>query len=160
MKMRGVGWLATVVALAGLTWTGMALAGVAKVYVADEEGDTVTVLDATSFKKLATIAVGREPHNVQVSPDGRWAWLTVNGDAGTNDPDLLGLFCGYSLREMDDGMMGAAPNTNCIYLFQRNIERYARDRQDLVEQIRITLYHEFGHYLGFDEDGVDELGLG
>jgi predicted Zn-dependent protease with MMP-like domain len=26
--------------------------------------------------------------------------------------------------------------------------------------IRTTLYHELGHALGFDEEGVDELGLG
>ena len=49
------------------------------------------------------------------------------------------------------------PNT--IYLFQRNIERVARDREDLVEQIRITLYHELGHYLGFEEEDMDGLGL-
>ncbi len=87
MKMRGVGWLATAVAVAVLTWTGVARAGTAKVYVADEEGDTVTVLDATSFKTLATIAVGREPHNVQVSPDGRSAWLTVNAEAARKGKD-------------------------------------------------------------------------
>jgi predicted Zn-dependent protease with MMP-like domain len=34
------------------------------------------------------------------------------------------------------------------------------DRAELVEQIEVTLLHELGHYLGFDEDGVDELGLG
>jgi predicted Zn-dependent protease with MMP-like domain len=49
------------------------------------------------------------------------------------------------------------PNT--IHLFQRNIERVARDRDDLVEQIRITLYHELGHYLGFEEEDMDDLGL-
>ena len=49
------------------------------------------------------------------------------------------------------------PNT--IYLFQRNLERAAKDRDDLVEQIRITLWHELGHYLGFEEEDMDDLGL-
>jgi YVTN family beta-propeller protein len=80
MRTRGVGWLAGIVALSVVGWTGAALAGATKVYVADEEGDTVTVLDATSFAKLATIPVGREPHNIQVSPDGRWAWVTINSE--------------------------------------------------------------------------------
>ena len=31
--------------------------------------------------------------------------------------------------------------------------------EDLVEQIRITLYHELGHYLGFEEEDMDDLGL-
>ena len=78
MKRKGLGWLPVVTALGVLAWTDAALAAPAKVYVADEAGDTVTVLDATSFAKLATIPVGREPHNVQVSPDGRWAWVTIN----------------------------------------------------------------------------------
>jgi predicted Zn-dependent protease with MMP-like domain len=47
-----------------------------------------------------------------------------------------------------------------IHLFQRNLERIARDEEELVEEIRITLFHEIGHRLGFDEEGVDALGLG
>ncbi len=66
--------------IAAVAWAGVAGAGPAKVYVADEEGDTVTVLDATSFTKVATIPVGLEPHNVQVSPDGRLAWVTNKGE--------------------------------------------------------------------------------
>ena len=49
---------------------------------------------------------------------------------------------------------------NYIYLFQRNLERIARDREDLIEQITITLHHELGHYLGLDEDEVEDMGLG
>lgn len=63
-----------------LLWSGIAGAGSAKVYVADEEGDTVSVLDAASFSRVATIPVGREPHNIQVSPDGKLAWVTNNGE--------------------------------------------------------------------------------
>lgn len=78
MNLKRLGWLVPALLLGISAWAGAAYAGPAKVYVADEEGDTVTVLDATSFAKLAAIPVGREPHNVQVSPDGRWAWVTIN----------------------------------------------------------------------------------
>lgn len=70
----------TVVQAGLLAWAGPTLAGLAKVYVADEEGDTVSALDAASFKKVSTIAVGRGPHNIQVSPDGKLAWVTNNGE--------------------------------------------------------------------------------
>ncbi len=80
MNRKRWGWLVPAVLLGVAAWSGAAGAGPAKVYVADEEGNTVTVLDAASFARLATIPVGREPHNVQVSPDGRWAWVTVNAD--------------------------------------------------------------------------------
>jgi YVTN family beta-propeller protein len=80
MKMKRAGWLIAVILLSAVGWLAFALAGSAKVYVADEESDTVSVLDAASFSKVATIPVGREPHNVQVSPDGKLAWVTNNGE--------------------------------------------------------------------------------
>ena len=46
-----------------------------------------------------------------------------------------------------------------IGLFQRNLERYARDREELLEEIRVTLLHEVGHFLGLDEEQLRELGL-
>jgi len=61
-----------------LAWTANAMAG--KVYVANEDGGTVSVLDASSFKTVAAVPVGRLPHNVQVAPDGGLAWVTNNGD--------------------------------------------------------------------------------
>lgn len=51
------------------------------VYVADEGSDTVSVLDASSFSRVAAIPVGRQPHNVQVSPDGKLVWVTNNGES-------------------------------------------------------------------------------
>jgi YVTN family beta-propeller protein len=61
---------------------GTALAAQDKVFVADEEGNTVSILDAASFKRITAVPVGREPHNVQVSPDGKLAWVTNNGERG------------------------------------------------------------------------------
>ena len=46
-----------------------------------------------------------------------------------------------------------------IVLYQKNLESFARDRKDLVEQIGITLIHEVGHFLGLDEEDLWELGL-
>ncbi|SFC25324.1 40-residue YVTN family beta-propeller repeat-containing protein [Polaromonas sp. OV174] len=63
-------WLLTAVPLGLLAWSGATLA-VDKVYVANEGAGTVSVLDAASFKTLASVRVGKMPHNVQVSPDGK-----------------------------------------------------------------------------------------
>jgi len=60
--------------------TGLALAAPDKVFVAEEGSDRVSILDAASFKKIAAVPVGREPHNVQVAPDGKLAWVTNNGE--------------------------------------------------------------------------------
>lgn len=63
-----------------VAFTGMALAASGDVYIADEGGNTVTVVDGKSFKRVATIRVGRSPHNVEVAPDGRLAWVTNEGE--------------------------------------------------------------------------------
>lgn len=73
-------------------------------------------------------------------------------------PDILGLFEGVPLPETE-AMEVVATRPNCIYLFQRNLERAALDADDLIAQIEITLYHELGHYLGFEEEDMDDLGL-
>jgi len=63
-----------------MAWAGYAFAAsAAKVYVANEEGDTVSVLDAASFKEVGNVPVGQGPHNVQVSPNGKLVWVTNNG---------------------------------------------------------------------------------
>lgn len=74
-------WLLTGALMALLAWSGATLAA-DKVYVANEGADTVSVLDAASFQTLAIVRVGRMPHNVQVSPDGKFAWVTNNGEPG------------------------------------------------------------------------------
>lgn len=57
-----------------------------KVYVADEESGTVSVIDAVTNERIATIELSdpdafppREirPHDVQVAPDGRSVWVTA-----------------------------------------------------------------------------------
>ncbi len=47
-----------------------------------------------------------------------------------------------------------------ITIFAGPLTRHTRSTVDLEEQIRVTLLHEIGHHLGFDEAGVERLGLG
>ncbi len=78
-------------------------------------------------------------------------------------PTVLGLFLGVPLTES-----GANPHvapepradTDRMLLFKRNIEKIASNREELIKQIRITVWHEIGHYLGKDEAELEKLGLG
>lgn len=78
-------WLVTAAMLSGLWGVAGAGAAAGKVYVANEESDTVSVLDAASFRMLANVRVGAKPHNVQASPDGQRVWVTNNGEPATAD---------------------------------------------------------------------------
>ncbi len=75
------------------------------------------------------------------------------------DPELLGLFVGIPLTERDLQSIGAEFPAR-IYLFKRNLERFTSSADELAEQIAVTLYHELGHYLGLDEDQLEELDFG
>lgn len=73
------------------------------------------------------------------------------------DPQLLGLFMGQSLLEQSVQDSGGLPNT--IYLFQRNLERSVSSREELEAEIRITVLHEIGHHLGWNEEELEARGL-
>jgi predicted Zn-dependent protease with MMP-like domain len=72
--------------------------------------------------------------------------------------DLLGYFSGLSLmeRSLEDPWSSLPPT---IVLFRRNLERSCADRTELIHQLRITLYHEVGHFLGLSEADLAERGL-
>lgn len=52
------------------------------VWVADEEGNSITVIDASTNQVLTTLTGVEGPHNLQVSPDGRSVWA-VSGHTST-----------------------------------------------------------------------------
>jgi predicted Zn-dependent protease with MMP-like domain len=74
---------------------------------------------------------------------------------------LLGLYTGIPLTLRGTGYAlnnytFAPPDR--IFLYQKNIERYCRDSgKSLVNQIRETLFHEVGHYLGLSEKDLEDL---
>ncbi len=71
---------------------------------------------------------------------------------------VLGCFTGASIMERSlDNPWGDVPAT--IVLFRRNLSRMSIDHEELIEQLRITLFHEIGHFLGLDEDDLDHRGL-
>ncbi len=84
----------------------------------------------------------------------------IADDPADADPCTLGVFFGEELPARYEAT-GLAFVPNHIHLFQRCLESYeeVRSRDDLEEEIRTTVYHEVGHYLGYDEEGLEALGL-
>jgi predicted Zn-dependent protease with MMP-like domain len=74
------------------------------------------------------------------------------------DPTILGYYVGVPLPERQpSNAPPALPDV--IYLFQTNLEHECGDREELLEEIATTAYHEVAHFLGFDEDEMEDLGL-
>ncbi|MGH7726459.1 MAG: metallopeptidase family protein [Candidatus Eiseniibacteriota bacterium] len=72
-------------------------------------------------------------------------------------PDLLGLFTGTALVDRSTLQSGAPANT--IHIFKRNLELFGGTREEVVDELRITLLHEIGHWLGMNEEELEALGL-
>ena len=73
-----------------------------------------------------------------------------------DEENLLGLFIGAALcEEVADSELSPE-----IRLFVENIRDEANGDETVFRQeVRTTLLHEIGHYLGLDEDGVELRGL-
>jgi predicted Zn-dependent protease with MMP-like domain/Flp pilus assembly protein TadD len=72
-------------------------------------------------------------------------------------PQILGIFLGVPRTEAS--VTDQPRDLDRIILFKRNLEKACRDEQELVEEIRRTVTHEVGHYLGLDEDDLERLGI-
>lgn len=72
--------------------------------------------------------------------------------------ELLGTFTGTSVLEKSTHEpWSQLPAT--IVLYRRNLSRISNGKTELMKQLRITLLHEVGHFLGLDEDDLERRGL-
>ncbi|MBB5349465.1 metallopeptidase family protein [Desulfoprunum benzoelyticum] len=74
------------------------------------------------------------------------------------DEELFGIFTGVPLTERSPADPPLYPDT--IHIYQEPLEAYCRSREELIEEIEITVVHEIAHYMGFDEDDLVALGYG
>ena len=71
--------------------------------------------------------------------------------------ELLGTFSGTSILEKSTHEpWSQLPAT--IVLYRRNLSRMSTSKEELTTQLRITLLHEVGHFLGLDEDDLEARG--
>lgn len=77
--------------------------------------------------------------------------------AAEADDSLFGLYEGVPLTQRA-GYNLALPDK--ITIFRRPLEEACDSEDEMVEEVRVTVLHELAHHLGFDEDRIDELGLG
>lgn len=79
-------------------------------------------------------------------------------DPPARPTEVLGCFAGHSLGERATAdPWSSLPAT--IVLFRRNLMRMAHSHEELMDELRITLLHEIGHFLGLDEEDLERRGL-
>jgi predicted Zn-dependent protease with MMP-like domain len=72
-------------------------------------------------------------------------------------PDTLGLYSGIPLTERGEFYTGLPDH---IQIFRFPILAICDTREQVIEEIRITVVHEIAHHFGIDDDRLHELGYG
>jgi predicted Zn-dependent protease with MMP-like domain len=73
-------------------------------------------------------------------------------------PDTMGLFVGPSFEE--ETSSGADVPSQIILFLDVIREEVDGDESEFLREVRRTYLHELGHYLGLDEDGLEDRDLG
>ncbi|MGQ0504124.1 MAG: metallopeptidase family protein [Myxococcaceae bacterium] len=122
------------------------------------------LLTADAFKKAVNQAVAELPADMRKDLTGipvTAEELPKSDDLLSGEPPLspaiLGLFRGPPLGERCTA--DAGDPCRSVALYRRNLARAVRTRDELLEQIRVTLLHEVGHLRGEDDFELAARGL-
>ena len=85
--------------------------------------------------------------------------VLVEDDAPADDPELLGLYEGVPLTERDlHWAAGSLPDRITVY--RHPTLAICDTRDDVVEEVAITVVHEIAHHFGIDDARLHALGYG
>lgn len=82
--------------------------------------------------------------------------LIVEEEPDAEMGDVLGYYDGIPLSDRTSQYSGVLPDR--ILIFRGPLLRLVSSEAELVEEIRITVWHEIAHFFGIDDDELDDLG--
>lgn len=116
-------------------------------------------LESMTESEIARLT-GQLPTNVRQALEDVPVHLQAKPDPDIADDfgdDLLGLFSGEARHERGETLLPGPPQ---IHLYLENIWEFADHQIDTyMEEVRVTLLHELGHYLGWDENEMERYGI-
>jgi predicted Zn-dependent protease with MMP-like domain len=84
--------------------------------------------------------------------------ILVVDDPPEDQPDLLGVYEGYSLTDRGWNYTGVLPDR--ILIFRNPILGICEDEDDVVDEVAVTVVHEIAHHFGIDDARLHALGWG
>lgn len=82
--------------------------------------------------------------------------IVIEDDCPADEPDLFGFYDGTPLTERDSHYGVVLPDR--IVIFRGPLLRYCLDEPEVVDEVRITVWHEVAHFFGIDDHELDDLG--
>ncbi len=117
------------------------------------------------FDRIVQQAIGRIPpeirrhlDNILITVQRRPAPEMLEELGYPPDEPLLGIYWGVPLNERSIAEPPLYPDT--IFIFKEPLEEMCADREELAEEIEITVVHEIAHFIGLSEERLAELGYG
>lgn len=78
-------------------------------------------------------------------------------DYHPDGPHILGLYEGVALPERTSDFSGHLPDAITIY--RGALQDYCHSEEQLIQEVKITVAHEIGHYFGLDDEQLHALGF-
>lgn len=133
----------------------------------EPEGAEMLDMSPARFESLVARALSLLPPEFEAHMDnmsvviaerpGRELLSSLGADPDDPEDTLFGLYEGVPLieRRHDDLLL-----PDQITIFRRPLLEYCGSEEEVVEEVRITVLHEIGHFFGMDEDRLEDLGYG
>ncbi len=112
------------------------------------------VIGRDEFETLVGEALDSIPRELAALIDN--VAVFVEDEADPPQPGLLGLYEGVPLTARGQWYAGVLPDRITIYRLP--ILRICQSRQDVADQVRITVVHEIAHHFGLDDARLRGLG--
>lgn len=113
------------------------------------------------FKEMVAMALEHFPErvkkrikNVAVCVENLPSPEQLRQSGSRREDVLLGLFEGVPETEWGKGLGNVLPDK--ITIFQKNIERFSHTREEIVKEIRATVWHEIAHHFGWSDEELEE----
>jgi predicted Zn-dependent protease with MMP-like domain len=114
----------------------------------------VQILDEDEFEGLVADALDRIPESLGELIDN----VAVVIEDRHESEDLLGLYDGVPLTERE--AYGGLVVPDRITIYRLPICEICRTREEVVEEVLVTVVHELAHHFGIDDDQLHRLGWG
>ncbi len=111
-------------------------------------------MDPDRFEELVADAVDQIPDELFFKIEN-CVWM-IEDEPPSDDPELLGFYDGIPLSERTTAYGVVAPDR--IVVYRGPHLRMCEDLDELVDEIRVTVWHEIAHYFGIDDDELDKWG--
>jgi YVTN family beta-propeller protein len=114
---------------------GMALPAAAnRVFVSNEKGNDVTVLDSDTLEVIGTYPVGARPRGITISPDGKELYVC------TSDDDLVRVFDPATMKELHT--LPSGPDPELFVLHPSGNPLYIANEDDNLVTVVDTKTHK------------------